>query len=139
MRSLVAAGLAMTVALAACSSDAGEDSATQPTAKAGGAENAPTASASHAQLDTAVWDDSAASVTTADADQAFSEILHDIEVFARPEAEIAATVGSIAEYDTAMMSLLAQPGAAESIGTGAAALGTVVTYTRERCGSLPDS
>ncbi|WP_084130758.1 hypothetical protein [Demequina sp. NBRC 110055] len=94
--------------------------------------------AAHDRIDSVAWDDAAASVTTAQADQAFVDLFAYIDVYARPEAEIVASVGSIAEYDEAMVTLLAQPGAAESIGSGAAAVSHIVAYTRARCGDLSE-
>ncbi|WP_084102828.1 hypothetical protein [Demequina sp. NBRC 110051] len=212
MRTLVAAGLAMVLALAGCSGD-DEVPPTQPTAQAGGAENAPTASAAptsagdgsiaggvdpycdaaregylaqldllaatdaggveadleegagavdvvnaagermleaiavvkdrwtaaRAQIDGQAWSDADSAVSNDAADEAFADVLHYVDAYAGPEANILATVDSLEAYNEAMTALVADPDAAASVSEGAAALGTVISYTRERCGSLPDS
>ena len=86
--------------------------------------------------------DSSGSPTTAgysadDADEAFQGVLDHLDAWVDPEAEIAAQSSSIAEYDTAVLALLADEAAIEAASRGGEGLGVVLGYTVERCGDLP--
>lgn len=89
-----------------------------------------------ALLATTTWDDSAAQVSTADVDGAFDDFAEYLEVWALPEAQIAADAASIAEYDAAAVELLATAASTEMAAKGGTALGQILVYTQERCGLL---
>ncbi|MBV1860002.1 MAG: hypothetical protein KUG77_16435 [Nannocystaceae bacterium] len=56
------------------------------------------------------------------------------EVWARPEAQLAATSASVDAFSMAAFELVQQPGVAEAISAGALATGTIIAYQTERCG-----
>ncbi len=73
-----------------------------------------------------------------DASQAFTEYFEYLDMFARPEAQIAATAGSIGDYDTAVATMLNQRAALESVLDGsvmasAQALNSIIEFTVEHC------
>lgn len=84
-------------------------------------------------------DDTDATVSTAAADGAFGDFLAYVDLYARPEATLVASMNSLDEYNEGMLALMDAPGAADSVAVGAVALGHIVSYTRERCGDLGDT
>jgi hypothetical protein len=82
------------------------------------------------------WDDSAAPVSTKEADDAFSRYFVMVDAYTRPEATIAATAGSITVYDQATMQLMSDPTVTAAVADGGEAWGQLLVYIQERCGDL---
>lgn len=74
----------------------------------------------------------------ADVVAAFEDITTYLEAWVRPEAQLAASAGSIAEYDTGTVALLSDASATTAAALGGEGMSVVLTYTLERCGELPD-
>jgi hypothetical protein len=73
----------------------------------------------------------------ADIDDAFGTYLASIDLWAAPEAQIAATSSSINEYSLATLSLLATDGVTQAASEGAVALDAILVHTIDTCGLLP--
>lgn len=86
-------------------------------------------------LDTVVSDVDS-STTADDADAAFDDVLRYLDELVDPEADIAATAGSIAEYDMATVTLLTSHDVVSTASAGAQGLSVVLSYTLDRCGEL---
>jgi len=87
-------------------------------------------------LDSGSWDDAGADVSTAAVDAAVTDYLAYLDGFALAEAELAASAGSIAEYDAGMVAVLTDADSLETAVAGAAALGDILLYAQDRCGVL---
>ncbi|WP_061960310.1 hypothetical protein [Demequina flava] len=75
---------------------------------------------------------------SADVEAALTDIETYLTEWVNPEAEIAASAGSIAEYDQATVALLSDASVVEAASAGGEGLSVVLPYTLERCGELPD-
>ncbi|WP_084076668.1 hypothetical protein [Demequina sp. NBRC 110057] len=79
------------------------------------------------------------SVSDEQAAAAFEDFLDYVDALARPEAELLASMETLADYQEGMAALMDEPGVSDSAQAGAAAVSTIVSYTVARCGDLPES
>ncbi|WP_084104107.1 hypothetical protein [Demequina sp. NBRC 110056] len=87
-------------------------------------------------LESPAWDDASYPVSADEVDAAIEDYDAHMVTWVIPEAEIAASAGTIAEYDQATVALLADPEVIAAAQNGGEALGTMLGYTAERCDGI---